>query len=140
MSFNQIYDIAGSSMSANTIRLNTIASNLANVGVAAKNAKNAYHALMPVFTTVMMADHGSQDSYGASVRVSSIEKSKAPLELRYEPDNPLANAKGFVTYSNVNKVEEMANMMAASRNFESGVNIINRTRAMQQSLLQLGGN
>ncbi|BDM62722.1 flagellar basal-body rod protein FlgC [Shewanella sp. NFH-SH190041] len=137
MSFNQIYDIAGSAMTAHTIRLNTIASNLANAGVAAKSPDKAYRALEPVFETIY-SQTGNGQVGGAKVRVASIVKSNAPIEMRYQPDHPLANKDGYVAYSNVNTVEEMADMMDASRAFESNVDVINRARSMQQGLLSLG--
>lgn len=137
MAFNEIYQIAGSSMTANSIRLNTIASNLANAGVAAKNPDDAFRALKPVFETVYNQTSSIPQAV-ASVKVAEIAKSNAPLEMRYEPNHPFANKDGYVAYSNVNTVQEMADMMSASRNFESSVDVINRARSMQQGLLQLG--
>ena len=137
MAFNEIYQIAGSSMTANSIRLNTIASNLANAGVAAKNPDDAFRALKPVFATVYDKTASIPEA-AASVKVTEIAKSDAPLEMRYEPNHPFANKDGYVAYSNVNTVQEMADMMSASRNFESSVDVINRARSMQQGLLQLG--
>lgn len=137
MAFNEIYQIAGSSMTANSIRLNTIASNLANAGVAAKNPDDAYRALKPVFQTIYN-QNASMPEAVASVKVSTIAQSDAPLEMRYEPEHPFANKDGYVAYSNVNTIQEMADMMSASRNFESSVDVINRARSMQQGLLQLG--
>ena len=137
MAFNEIYQIAGSSMTANSIRLNTIASNLANAGVAAKNPDDAFRALKPVFATVYDKTASIPEA-AASVKVTEIAQSDAPLEMRYEPNHPFANKDGYVAYSNVNTVQEMADMMSASRNFESSVDVINRARSMQQGLLQLG--
>ncbi|PSU47187.1 flagellar basal body rod protein FlgC [Photobacterium frigidiphilum] len=136
MSFSTIYDIAGSAMSAQTIRLNTVASNLANADVVSGSDKTGYHAKRPVFSTVM-TDMDSQVP-GAKVQVDDVIESTEPLRRRYEPNHPKANDEGYVFHSTVNVVEEMADMMAASRNFETNVNVMSRARSMQQSILRLG--
>lgn len=136
MSFGEIYQIAGAGMNAQSIRLNTVASNLANAGAAAKNPDDAYRALKPVFSTIYNQVDGQVTS--AQVDVAAIVETDAPLDMRYEPDHPFANEQGYVAYSNVNTVDEMADMMAASRAFETSVEVMNRARSMQQGLLQLG--
>ncbi|MCE9787503.1 flagellar basal body rod protein FlgC [Shewanella chilikensis] len=135
MSFAEIYQVAGSGMTVQTLRLNAIASNLANAGVAAESSDNAYRAIKPVFATLYQQQN---NSVSAKVQIKALVQSDAPLETRYEPGHPLANADGYVTYSNVNTVEEMADMMAASRAFETSVEVMNRARSMQQGLLALG--
>lgn len=137
MSFGEIYQIAGAGMNAQTIRLNTVASNLANAGTAAESPEQAYRALKPVFATIYNQMQTGKAA-SASVEVSDIVQADAPLDMRYEPNHPLANEQGYVAYSNVNTVEEMADMMAASRSFETSVEVMNRARSMQQGLLQLG--
>jgi flagellar basal-body rod protein FlgC len=139
MSFGEIYQIAGAGMNAQTIRLNTVASNIANAGTAAETPEEAYRALKPVFATVYEQFQQNLNS-GASVEVMDVVQTNAPLDLRYEPNHPYADEQGYVAYSNVNTVDEMADMMAASRSFETSVEIMNRARSMQQGLLQLGGN
>ncbi|MCL1124788.1 flagellar basal body rod protein FlgC [Shewanella surugensis] len=136
MSFGEIYQIAGAGMNAQSIRLNTVASNLANAGAAAKNPDDAYRALKPIFSTIYNQVDGHVT--GAQVEVAAIVETDAPLDMRYEPDHPFANEQGYVAYSNVNTVDEMADMMAASRAFETSVEVMNRARSMQQGLLQLG--
>lgn len=138
MSFGEIYQIAGAGMNAQTIRLNTVASNLANAGAAAENPDDAYRALKPVFSTIYNQVDGKVTS--AEVNIAAIVETDAPLDLRYEPDHPFADEQGYVAYSNVNTVDEMADMMAASRAFETSVEVMNRARSMQQGLLQLGAN
>ncbi|WP_298774692.1 flagellar basal body rod protein FlgC [uncultured Shewanella sp.] len=138
MSFGEIYQIAGAGMNAQTIRLNTVASNLANAGAAAQNPDDAYRALKPVFSTIYNKVDGQVTS--AQVDVAAIVETDAPLDMRYEPDHPFADKQGYVAYSNVNTVDEMADMMAASRAFETSVEVMNRARSMQQGLLQLGAN
>lgn len=143
MAFNSIYDIAGSSMHAQTSRLNTIASNMANANTGASSEEEAFKALKPVFEAVYQrVGHGSDMTHrttsGASVRISEIAQSDNPVQRRYEPNNPLANGEGYVFYSNVNVVEEMADMMSASRSFQTSVDVLGRVNSMQQSLLRLG--
>lgn len=137
MSFRNIAQIAGSAMTAQSVRLNTVASNLANANTAASSEGQAYRARKPVFATVMDGATGEQVA-GASVRVLDVVESTEPLRKVYEPDNPLANEEGVVFYSNVNSVAEMTDMMAASRAFETNVEVMSRVKSMQQSLLRMG--
>jgi flagellar basal-body rod protein FlgC len=132
MGFKDISQIAGSAMSAQSVRLNTIASNLANADVAAGSEAEAYRARKPVFASVM-GDEGS-----AGVQVLDVVESAEPLRRVHEPDNPKADADGMVYYTNVNEVSEMADMMSASRAFETNVEVLGRIKSMQQSLLKLG--
>jgi flagellar basal-body rod protein FlgC len=132
MSFKDISTIAGSAMAAQSVRLNTIASNLANADTAAPSEAQAYRARKPVFAAVMENDAGGR------VQVLDVVQSSDPVRKVYEPGNPLANAEGMVVYSNVNSVAEMADMMSASRAFETNVEVLGRIKSMQQSLLKLG--
>ncbi|ELR67072.1 Flagellar basal-body rod protein FlgC [Photobacterium marinum] len=136
MSFSTIYDIAGSAMTAQTVRLNTVASNLANADVVSGSEKTGYRAKRPVFSTVMV-DLNSPAA-GSKVQIDDVVDSDEPLRRRYEPNHPQANGEGYVYYSTVNVVEEMADMMAASRSFETNVDVMSRARSMQQSILRLG--
>lgn len=139
MSFRDIANIAGSAMNAQSVRLNTIASNLANADTAASSAAEVYRARKPVFAAVY--DRGAIDAtslVGARVQVLDVVQSTEPVREAYEPDNPLANAEGVVFYSNVNPVAEMTDMMSASRAFETNVEVLGRLKAMQQALLRLG--
>ena len=132
MSFKDISNIAGSAMAAQSVRLNTIASNLANADTAAASEAEAYRARKPVFAAVMESDNG------ARVQVLDVVESADPVRKVYEPGNPLADADGMVVYSNVNSVAEMADMMSASRAFETNVEVLGRIKSMQASLLKLG--
>jgi len=139
MAFRNIADIAGSAMSAQTVRLNTIASNLANAQSAAGNETEAYHARKPVFAALAQrAGLGESQLAGSRVQVMDVVESTEPLRKAYEPDHPLADAEGMVFYPNVNPVAEMTDMMAASRAFETNVEVLGRVKSMQQSLLRLG--
>ncbi|MFH5254431.1 flagellar basal body rod protein FlgC [Burkholderia semiarida] len=130
MSFRDIASIAGSAMSAQTIRLDAIASNLANADTAGTE-ESAYRARKPVFAAVL-------DGRGARVQVLDVIESSDPLAAKYEPGSPLADENGMVHYSNVNPVEEMTDMMAASRAFSTNAEVLARVKTMQQDLLRLG--
>jgi len=138
MSFNNIYEIAGSAMRSQTLRLNTVASNLANADAAAGSEQEAYRALKPVFSSVYQTSQEEMQVTGASVQMLGVTQSQQAIERRYEPENGLADAEGYVYYSNVNAVDEMADMMSASRSFEGSVEVMRRVNSMQQSLLRLG--
>ncbi|MET4694723.1 flagellar basal body rod protein FlgC [Endozoicomonas lisbonensis] len=135
MSLNTIYDIAGSSLNAQTLRLNTIASNMANAETAAASPDQVYRARRPVFSEVMQS---AQMELGSQVEVSQVMQSQADPLMRYEPNNPLANEEGHVFYPNVNVVAEMADMMSATRNYQTSVEVMSNARRMQERLLTLG--
>ena len=148
MSLNNIFAISGSAMSAQTIRLNTVASNIANADSVASSADQTYRARKPVFEQMMtqeMRNRGwnasgdvMEGASGMGVNVSGIVESDAPLQPRYEPNSPMANEEGYVFYPNVNPVEEMADMMSASRSFQTNVEIMNSAKSMMQRMLTLG--
>ncbi len=143
MAFNSIYDIAGSAMRAQTVRLNTVASNLANANSAAGTEEQAFRAIKPIFASIYQHMDGQSSTTGkrlmsAGVGITGIAQTDRAVERRYEPDSPIANDEGYVYYSNVNVVEEMADMMSASRTFQTSVDVITRVNSMQQGLLQLG--
>ncbi|MDH0867916.1 flagellar basal body rod protein FlgC [Mitsuaria sp. GD03876] len=139
MSFKQISQIAGSAMSAQTVRLNTIASNLANAQSAAGSEAATYHARKPVFAALAAREGlGDAQLAGTRVQVLDVVESQEPLRKAYEPENPLANENGEVFYPNVNPVAEMTDMLSASRAFETNVEVLSRVKSMQQSLLRLG--
>jgi flagellar basal-body rod protein FlgC len=138
MSFRDIANIAGSAMNAQSVRLNTIASNLANADTAASSEAEAYRARKPVFAAVFERNATDDALAGAKVQVLDVVQSTEPVRESYEPDNPLANAEGVVFYPNVNSVAEMTDMMAASRAFETNVEVMSRIKSMQTALLRLG--
>ena len=137
MSFTTIYDIGGSAMRAQVMRLDTVASNLANADTAASSEAEAYKAIKPVFSALYTQDFDNR-SLSAEVQTLGVVQSDRTVESRYEPNSPLADADGYVFYSNVNPVAEMADMMSASRAFQTSVEVMGRVSAMQQSLLKLG--
>lgn len=140
MAFDSIYRIAGSSMNAQTVRLNTVASNLANADSAAASAEDVYQARKPVFAAVYNNDQltRSVGMGGAHVQVLDVVSAGREPVRRYEPDNPLADDKGYVFYANIDQIEEMIDMMSATRSFETSVEVLNRLKSMQQGLLKLG--
>jgi flagellar basal-body rod protein FlgC len=140
MSFDSIYRIAGSSMNAQTVRLNTVASNLANAESASSRAQDVYQARKPMFAAVYENGQLTRGvgMGGAHVQVLDVVTAGREPVRRYEPDSPLADRDGYVFYANVNEIEEMTDMMSATRSFETGVEVLNRVRSMQQGLLKLG--
>ncbi len=136
MSFRDIAQIAGSAMTAQTTRLNTIASNLANANAASGVEDETYRARKPVFAALLNGSASSDPGLG--VQVLDVVQSTEPLRKVHEPGHPLANEEGVVFYPNVNPVAEMTDMMSASRAFETNVEVLGRVKAMQQSLLRLG--
>jgi flagellar basal-body rod protein FlgC len=142
MSINAIFDVAGSAMSAQSIRLNTVASNLANAQTASSSIGQTYRARHPVFAPLYQqqlgAGGGSQGDAQAGVQVLGIVESDAPLQPRYEPHHPLADEQGYVYYPNVNVVEEMADMISASRSFQINVQIVEAAKTLAQRVLALG--
>lgn len=134
----RIFDIAGSGMSAESVRLNTVASNLANANSVSGDANTVYKARHPVFEAVR-ASLGAQPQDGnAAVRVRGIVENNAPPTARYEPGNPLANADGYVYAPNVNVVEEMVDMISASRAYQNNVEIMNTSKELMLATLRLG--
>ena len=146
MSLDRIFDIAGSGMNAQSVRLNAVASNIANAETVSSSIDQTYRARHAVFSTMFneqqQALGGSlfapDDQAGQGVNVLGVVESDAELQARYEPDHPMANEEGYVYYPNVNVVEEMANMMAASRAYQTNVEIMNTAKTMLQRVLTLG--
>ncbi|MFK3660126.1 MAG: flagellar basal body rod protein FlgC [Scandinavium sp.] len=139
MAFSDIYRVSGSAMSAQTVRLNTVASNLANAETPAQAEGDVYKARHPVFAAVYQNDELMNDNAltGARVQVLDVVQTGQSVK-RYEPNHPMADDNGFVYYPDINVVEEMADMMSASRSFETNVDVLNNVKSMQQSLLRLG--
>ncbi|EGQ9284374.1 flagellar basal body rod protein FlgC [Vibrio parahaemolyticus] len=137
MSFGGIYETSSSAMTAQTLRMNAISSNLANVDSIASNPSDVYKPLKVVFSSEynkVMADGGSAS---VPVRVADVVEVDSLVEGRYEPGNPLANGEGYVYYSGINVVTEMADMMSATRSFEASVEVMKNAQSMQQSLMRV---
>jgi flagellar basal-body rod protein FlgC len=135
MSMFQVFNISGSAVSAQSQRLNVVASNLANADTVAGPDGSAYKARQVVFQTELMGAAGA-----AGVKVSTISESDAAGRRVHDPKHPSADAEGYVTYSNVNAVEEMVNMISASRSYQNNVEVMNTAKTLLQKTLQLGQN
>ena len=137
MSLFKIFDVAGSGMSAQTVRLNVVASNLANADNVNGSAADAYRSKQPVFKTLLDSTQNGQNS-SAGVTVSNIVESTAPAEKRYMPQHPSADAEGYVYMPNVNPIEEMVNMISASRSYQNNVEVLNTSKELLLRTLSLG--
>jgi len=136
MSLFNVFDIAGSGMSAQSLRLNTTASNLANADSVSSSVDQVYRTRSPVFAAVL--DDAQQGYKQGGVQVRGIVESQAPVRQEYNPSHPLANQDGYVFHSNVDPIAEMANMMSASRSYQNNVEIANTSKQLLLRTLQLG--
>ena len=133
MSMFSIFNISGSAVSAQSQRLNVVASNLANVDAVAGPDGSVYKARQVVFQTVPMGDESS-----AGVKVNAISEDNTPGRRIHDPSHPLADAEGYVTHSNVNAVDEMVNMISASRSYQNNVEVMNTAKSLLLKTLQMG--
>lgn len=134
-SFN-IFDIAGSGMSAQSLRLNLTASNLANAESVSGNMAGVYRPREPVFAALLDRETGSETA--ARVQVLGVTESNVEPQMRYEPGHPLADEKGYIYLPNVNVVEQMANMISASRSYQNNVEILNTAKQLLLATLRIG--
>ena len=133
MSMFSIFSVSGSAISAQSQRLNVVASNLANADAVAGPDGKGYKGRQVVFETVPM---GSETSSG--VKVNAIKESQEPMRKMHNPAHPSADAEGYVTYSNVNPVEEMVNMISASRSYQNNVEVMSTAKSLLLKTLQMG--
>lgn len=144
MSGFSIFDISGSGLAAESVRLNTIASNLANADSVSGNPNTVYKARHPVFETVRSAlgsfgtQLGTASDSGAAVKVAGIVESDAPPTVTHDPGNPLADANGDIYSPNVNVIEEMTDMISASRAYQDNVEVMNTSKDLMLATLKLG--
>ena len=124
-----LFQVAGSAMAAQSVRLNTVSSNLANADVVAGKAEDTYKAKMPVF-------EARANAQGVAVR-EVAESASDPLK-RYQPGHPLADEQGYVYAPNVNVVEEMANMISAARSYQSNLEVVNTAKSLMMRTLNMG--
>ena len=132
MSMLNVFNIAGSGLAAQSARLNAVASNLANADSVAGPDGQPYRAKQVVFAAKAV------EGGGLGVRVTGVVDSAAPPRLVFDPKNPAADGQGFVAMPNVNVVEEMVNMISASRAYQSNVEVMNTARTLMQKTLALG--
>lgn len=130
----RIFDIAGSAMSAQSVRLSTVASNLANADAVGSDPESVFKAHLPVFKAA--PEIAGQQTPG--VRVTGVVENQAAPEKRYEPGNPLADGEGYVYAPNVNIVEQMTDMISASRSYQNSVEVMNTAKELALKTLTLG--
>jgi flagellar basal-body rod protein FlgC len=133
MSLSDIFSVAGSAMNAQSQRLNTVASNLANADSAVSANGEAYKAKQVVFAATPVGENGA-----TGVNVAAVVEDPSPMKMVFDPKNPLADDKGYVTMPNVNVVEEMVNMISASRSYQSNVEMMNTTKTLLLKTLSIG--
>ena len=133
MSLFNIFNVSGSAMSAQAQRLNTVASNLANADSATSSTGEAYRAKQVVFEAVPTESGGA-----TGVKVREVVEDPSPLKQVYDPKHPMADEKGYVSMPNVNAVDEMVNMLSASRSYQNNVETMNAAKSMLLKTLTLG--
>jgi flagellar basal-body rod protein FlgC len=134
MSLISSLHVASTALHAQSLRLNTVASNMANADSTVDAYGRPYRSKQVVFRSVPMEDIGAD-----GVEVMSIVESEAPGRRTYEPEHPQADAQGFVTYPNVNAIEEMVNMISASRSYQMNLEAMNAARELMQRSLDILG-
>ncbi|MDE2094155.1 MAG: flagellar basal body rod protein FlgC [Burkholderiales bacterium] len=137
MSLMNIFSVSGSAASAQSQRLNVVASNLANADTVAGPNGQAYKARQVTFQTQLMGANAN-DPTAAGVVVSSVTEDQSAGRRVHDPANPSADADGYVTYSNVNAVDEMVNMISASRAYENNIQVMNTAKSLMLKTLQMG--
>jgi flagellar basal-body rod protein FlgC len=136
MSSFRIFDIAGSGMNAQNLRLNIVSSNLANVDAVSSSEGDTYRAREPVFRAIL--DRFDPQAPAQGVSMVGVVESQAPLVREYAPNHPMADQDGYIYRPNVNAVEEMANMISASRAYQNNVEVLNAARQMLMATINLG--
>jgi len=132
MSLLNVFSIAGSALTAQSARLNAVASNLANADSVVGADGQPYRAKQVVFRATPV------EGGGIGVRVTQVVDSAAPLRMMYDPKNPAADAQGYVAMPNVNVVDEMVNMISASRSYQNNVEVMNTAKSLLQKTLAIG--
>ena len=131
MALDRIFNIAGSALNAQTTRMNTTASNLANSGTVTGKENEAFRAKRTVFKTILeQQQKPHEQGFAGGVRIEKITDDPSPIRKMSEPNNPLADKDGYVYLANVNEMTEMVEMMAASRSYQNNVEVVNTTRQM----------
>jgi flagellar basal-body rod protein FlgC len=146
MSLYNVFDVAGSAMSAQNVRLNVTASNLANANSVSSSAGETYRARHPVFAAQLQQamdgrpgrESQMRSDSNVGVQVRGIVEDDKPLQVEYAPNHPMADAEGYIYKPNVNVMEEMANMMSASRSYQTNVQIADATKQLLSRTLRMG--
>lgn len=133
MSMLNVFNVAGSALSAQSVRLNAVASNLANAESVVKSDGQPYRAKQVIFEATPMGGNGAM-----GVHVKQMVESAAPARMVYDPKNPAANPEGYVQLPNVDVVEEMVNMLSASRSYQTNAEVMTTAKTLMQRTLQIG--
>ncbi|MDV3241763.1 MAG: flagellar basal body rod protein FlgC [Methylocaldum sp.] len=137
MSSFKIFDIAGSGMTAQSLRLNLVASNLSNADSVSSSVDQTYRSRQPVFAAQLQEAVDKRNT-PVGVQVLGVVESQAPLRMEYAPDHPMANDEGYIFKPNVNTIEELTNMMSASRSYRDNVEVANTAKQLMLQTLRLG--
>lgn len=137
MSAFNIFNIAGSGMNAQSLRLNLVASNISNANSVSSSEGDVYKSRQPVFGAELKNFLDSQNA-ASQVNVLGVVESQTPAVMEYAPNHPMADSKGYIFKSNVNTVEEMANMMSASRSYQNNVEVLNTAKQLMLQTLKMG--
>lgn len=140
MSLFNVFNISGTGMSAQSMRLNTTASNIANADSVSSSVEETYRARHPVFAAEMQKAAIGQEASQASVGVEvlGVVESDKPLNVEYSPNHPMADQNGYIYKPNVNVVEEMTNMISASRSYQTNVQLAESAKNMLNKTLMIG--
>jgi len=132
-----IFDIAGSGMNAQSLRLNLVSSNISNANSVSSSIDEVYKSRQAVFKAEL---NGVMDKNNAASKVSvaGVVESQAPAVMEYAPHHPMADGNGYIFKPNVNTVEEMANMMSASRSYQNNVEVLNTAKQLMLQTLKMG--
>ncbi|MEM7027320.1 MAG: flagellar basal body rod protein FlgC [Pseudomonadota bacterium] len=136
MSLFNVFDIAGTAMTAQSVRMNVTASNMANADSVSSSTGQTYRARQPIFEAVFNDLVDNNISNG--VRVTGVVESQSELRKEYQPAHPQADGEGYIYYPNVNPIEEMTNMISASRSYQNSVEVINASKQMLLQTLRIG--
>ena len=136
MALEDIFSVAGSALNAQTTRMNTTASNLANAATVAGSEEGAFRAKRAVFKSILADQMGGGDS-GGGIKVDKLIDDPSPIRKMSEPGNPLADKEGYIYLSNVNEMTEMVEMMAASRSYQNNVEVVNTTRQLMMRTIDV---
>ncbi|MCF1426731.1 MAG: flagellar basal body rod protein FlgC [Shewanella sp.] len=137
MSLFNIFNVSGSGMSAQSVRLNTTASNIANADAVSSSMERTYRARYPVFEAELArASHQQHEAVG--VQVKGIVQSDSPLQKEFAPQHPMADKDGFIYKPNINVMEQMADMISASRSYQMNVQVAEAAKSMLQQTLNIG--
>ncbi|GHF80200.1 flagellar basal body rod protein FlgC [Thalassotalea marina] len=139
MSLFNVFDVSATAMRAQSVRLNTTASNIANAESVSSSVDATYRARHPVFAAEMQkAAAGQSDGDAVGVKVMGIVESDAPLNVEYSPNHPMADENGYIYKPNVNVIEEMTNMISASRSYQTNIQLAESAKNMLNKTLMLG--